>query len=1263
MKNKCKTFLWFFSCAMGATALLADDLYVRKDGTDSAYVSIQAAVDAAKASGDVIHVAEGVYDDYAVREGLGNVCVHLANKSVTLIADGERGKTVIKGRRSSGSEHGMGADSVRGIVAVSAGDTLIRGFTFEDCTTVNDSSNQQGGGFYDESGTKSNVKLVDCDFYACSATRGGAGYGGTFIRCRISGCMSTAFGAAVRAGSLYNCVVYGNKAADEFGILTYCNDVVNCTVAYNEGVPFGTGPDGLIRNCLIVGNTAWKNVANYFMYCANDVGSTANYSVVIAADDLFSPASGDWRLKTGSKAIGAGNVSYPDRAPEGHRDADILGNPRTTAGKVNCGAVQADAVPVETGAAFVSTDLSYGGMSVNGSRLYLPRPLPFRVASLPALVEVGFSSTEGNGFVAVTNSIDATDVLWPMMDDFVRFRLTESRTIVYGAVGRGATHVAPTGSDATGNGSEAKPYATISKAAGLEGLARLVIVHAGVYDQEVTDYNGKTRVVANIPNGRLMRIKAVDGPGATIIAGAPAPVPDEYGLGEDAVRCASLSGCVALQGFTLQGGHTYAASASSSLRRRGGGVVMNDSLSSVIDCEIKDCIGVFGAAVMGFGSGTGYGNVIRTRIANCTVPAVADEAAAIVYCANLYSSLLVGNVVPEGASKSAVLGQNCAAYNCTVADNTTPSGYGAVSSHRNSAFVNSIAGGSLGGVDLPFGMTNPDYIARHSLVGTSTKPISDYESCASEGVVWRGAGDFRPLVTSAARTTGSVACLTDRSLCDLNGNVFDFASGDGTVVAGCFADAVRGADWFVDAESGNDGNDGASWATALKTIAAAGVRALPGDVITVAPGTYDEGTDLQREDEADQGQGSGGRTWGGSSVRARAVAHKGVTIVSRDGAATTVIRGANATADQQAGASDVNFGGGSNAVRCVYLAQRAKIKGFTLVGGRTRFGDDLGLSSHDNAMGGGVYAFDSTGVIEDCIVTDCISVRGGAGYGGTWRRCRVENCRALFKRVVQASAVFDSHFADNSGDHTLECNHVERSTFLAQKDLSDGALYSDSISAVARNCAFASKIAFAGSLENCAFKVGVVNGVQAASENACVVGVLEFDEKGMPVKGSNVGIDAGCNGALTAADVDCGGGQRVYNGCIDIGAYEYDVRRDYAMAMGSRRLTVDAVSPWAHADGEAVSLYEGRMDTTLRLGNDVEVQFSCGVAGGGTLDIYLDGKPYWSLSAGLSRTFVISSKDAPEGRLAFAYAAGNAGDAGAWFKGFSSNCGFFLSVR
>ena len=50
--------------------------------------------------------------------------------------------------------------------------------------------------------------------------------------------------------------------------------------------------------------------------------------------------------------------------------------------------------------------------------------------------------------------------------------------------------------------------------------------------------------------------------------------------------------------------------------------------------------------------------------------------------------------------------------------------------------------------------------------------------------------------------------------------------------------AIELLDWYVDAATGNDGNTGNSWATALKTVGAAIDLAVNGETIYVKSGTY-----------------------------------------------------------------------------------------------------------------------------------------------------------------------------------------------------------------------------------------------------------------------------------------------------------------------------------------------------------------------------------------------------------------------------------------
>ena len=63
-----------------------------------------------------------------------------------------------------------------------------------------------------------------------------------------------------------------------------------------------------------------------------------------------------------------------------------------------------------------------------------------------------------------------------------------------------------------------------------------------------------------------------------------------------------------------------------------------------------------------------------------------------------------------------------------------------------------------------------------------------------------------------------------------------------------------------------------------------------------------------------------------------------------------------------------------------------------------------------------------------------------------------------------------------------------------------------------------------------------------------------LDANGMPLKGS-IAVDGGDRMWYDAAagDKDVRGGQCVYNGAIDVGAFEYDWRPDYTAQLTESR--------------------------------------------------------------------------------------------------------------
>ena len=797
-----------FAAATAAIPAYAD-IYVAKTGSDAnpgtldaPKLTIQAGVDAV-ASGGTVYVAPGIYGAFTESAALGRACVVITNKAVTLRATGGRAETVILGRRQSGTDHGMGPDAVRCIVATNAENTIISGFTIRNgCTALGSSGDSDilhaGGGVYTSSGQNGAFYVVDCDIQSCSAEYGGGANGGRFIRCRFTGCIAAYAASAANNIRAFSTVFAGNRSSDlrsRFNIAGVLRRpyIVNCTMAFNEGTPINTIDADRAFNCIIVGHTAATDgtVAGRLVNCATDAANASSSCVQITSDDLFSPATGDWRLKTGSAAVGAGDASKVSKnMSSAYTGTDLLGNTRKTGDTVNCGAVEASATAVETGASFVSCAPQYGLMAVDGAVTASAVALPLRVESLPAEPTVSFLPVDGYDMVALASSAGSGDAHWPLMDETVPMRIAAaSATAVTNTLLAGAVyHVAPSGDDVNGDGSAAAPYATFAKAMNLDNAPKLVLAHPGNYGHLVPSYyRGSNRVEIAKNN---VRIKAVAGPEATVIPGASDPTGDS-GLGTGAVRCVAFrENLAAVQGFTLRGGRTATGDGTSA---RGGGAQIEDGKGSILDCVIEDCIGAWGSAIA---SGTGGGHAVRCIVRNCSVPAGANANYALALNANLDTCLFYGNSFPSAATSSTVIGPNCNARFCTVAGTSAP--FGAFSS-RADAWNCIVAGTTGGGVDLPWN-SNGAYDFTSGLFGTSTQDASNYTTAVQGKPRFSdaSANDYRLQNNSAALTAGSLEFATDRNLVDVTGRKFDFAaSASGSCIAGCYADTVSARNGMV----------------------------------------------------------------------------------------------------------------------------------------------------------------------------------------------------------------------------------------------------------------------------------------------------------------------------------------------------------------------------------------------------------------------------------------------------------------------------------
>lgn len=164
----------------------------------------------------------------------------------------------------------------------------------------------------------------------------------------------------------------------------------------------------------------------------------------------------------------------------------------------------------------------------------------------------------------------------------------------------------------------------------------------------------------------------------------------------------------------------------------------------------------------------------------------------------------------------------------------------------------------------------------------------------------------------------------------------------------------------------SDGSEAKPYTTLQAAVEASANRTL----IKAKAGRYDAG---------------GSNFWG----NARVVIPRSLCIRAVDGPENTFIVGANgnpANAD----------GCGTNAYRCVAIKDGvdsgAGVVGFTLTSGRTC---SNGENCSDNMrIGGGVFSgLQERANIVDCVITNCLAVRGSASYKCWLQNCRIVGCK------------------------------------------------------------------------------------------------------------------------------------------------------------------------------------------------------------------------------------------------------------------------------
>ena len=343
-------------------------------------------------------------------------------------------------------------------------------------------------------------------------------------------------------------------------------------------------------------------------------------------------------------------------------------------------------------------------------------------------------------------------------------------------------------------------------------------------------------------------------------------------------------------------------------------------------------------------------------------------------------------------------------------------------------------------------------------------------------------------------------------------------------------------DWYVnpDPTKGDDANPGYHPDCPKRTLVAAMALAKSGDVVHAAKGVYNEG------------EVSG-------NTRNRVVIPNGVGLVSDEGAEETVIEGYTPVYYD----GETKKIGGVGSMRCVHMnGAAAYIKGFTLRNGATCPEPNNTYSGY----GGGVEG----GTAIDCIITNCYAVRGGGASGANLIRCFLSDCNYAtgtnsLGQVgntsgagVNGGKVYDSYILNGS----LNISRIVNSWVVSPWHNSAGFIAYNSYLSDA-NTPLA--------ITNCV--VGYVRPEVVLGEGS-YKGTISVDAATRrPVAGDRA-IDAGNVAYYTypagwehEMGKDYKGGQRIYNGQIDIGCGEYDWRGVFGGKLnGKGRAEVTAAS-------------------------------------------------------------------------------------------------------
>lgn len=664
-----------FALCAAATSAFAAEWFVWKncptpgDGsaTNSAKRTIKEALQiSALRNGDVVTVLPGEYDEETMNDGWALPNRVYINKSITLRSRDGAAATHIVGKFADTSK-GSGDGGVR-CVEIAANNVVVQGFTLRNGATKNNSLDHascQGAGVLFKGVTDSYA--VDCVISNCVAGSGGAAACSDDAYANSNALVRTILldnradkNRAVRSVALYHCVVAGHHETS-YPQFYGSGNIVNCTLFDNHSHHLFDGGAPVVCNTIISKYCYTHATASgaVFSNCVSSIQDNSNLKTdsnfingyrSASSWQMVAPAFGDYRPCSGMPAATAGLAAHLSLIPEAYRWKDLNGRDFSGSSSVCAGAAQEVAAVAGGYVSFAgqANDVSSSSMAwrANGRMPYGSADILFaRSDRWPAVFRAEVRLPSGKpalfGFKCTDGSVASMRV--PLFDDDSGVEVVANpksgQNIYLTPVAADALYyVAKDGSD-DNPGTKEEPFATIGAAvaAAAEGEYTVIRVKPGVYAEagsRVSEEDVKSSVI--LPNGKFIRLVAVEGPGNTVIEGAPDP--DDatvwQGCGINATRCARIGTNCVVQGFTFKNGHAASGALQgvADVATMGGAVYAADETSQIVDCVATNCFAGRGGAGMS-------GTWLRCRIGGCQ----ANYLGSALYAAWTYNCFVDGN--------------------------------------------------------------------------------------------------------------------------------------------------------------------------------------------------------------------------------------------------------------------------------------------------------------------------------------------------------------------------------------------------------------------------------------------------------------------------------------------------------------------------------------------------------------------------------------------------------------------------------------------